>query len=379
MLFRLQSREDLTMRALRKAIAILAFFCLCSAAGQVPAAAQGWANGCLNRRAITIDHTKVPNTDQANFPVLISGTYAYLATTANGDDILFASDANGVNPLPFEQESYNASTGAIVYWVKLSTMSHTVDTVFYLFYGNSSISANQSNPTALWDNSYKGVWHLPNGASLTANDSTSNGNNGTITGATATNGAVDGAASLSGSGQYIDVGNLPSLQITGNALTIETWIKPSEANPSQWERIVVKETSGNQDPYSTFILLRYAGTNLVNFGRSTGGAGTAIGITSASSLTMGAWTHLVGTYDGSQLKIYFNGNLDGQVSATGNIVATNQNVVIGADTAGGGENFNGSIDEVRISNSARSADWIATEYKNQSSPSTFYSVGSAAP
>src|SRR6267142_3045725 len=93
---------------------------------------------------------------------------------------------------------------------------------------------------------------------------------------------------------------------------------------------------------------------------------------------MGAWTHVVGTYDGSQLKIYFNGNLDGQVSATGNIVATNQNVVIGADTAGGGENFNGSIDEVRISNSARSADWIATEYKNQSSPSTFYSVGSAA-
>src|SRR6266513_320286 len=135
MLFRLQSREDLTMRALRKAIAILAFFCLCSAAGQVPAAAQGWANCCLNRRAITIDHTKVPNTDQASFPVLISGIYSYVATIANGGnvmnangyDILFASDANGVNPLPFEQESYNPSTGAIVDWVKLSTMSHTVD------------------------------------------------------------------------------------------------------------------------------------------------------------------------------------------------------------------------------------------------------------
>jgi hypothetical protein len=29
--------------------------------------------------------------------------------------------------------------------------------------------------------------------------------------------------------------------------------------------------------------------------------------------------------------------------------------------------------EVRISNIARSADWIAAEYNNQSSPSTFYS------
>jgi hypothetical protein len=37
--------------------------------------------------------------------------------------------------------------------------------------------------------------------------------------------------------------------------------------------------------------------------------------------------------------------------------------------------FNGALDEVRISNSARSGGWIAAEYNNQSSPSTFYSVG----
>lgn len=38
------------------------------------------------------------------------------------------------------------------------------------------------------------------------------------------------------------------------------------------------------------------------------------------------------------------------------------------------EYFSGSIDEVRVSNIARSADWIATEYNNQSSPSTFYTI-----
>ena len=76
------------MRAVRKPTLVLAFFCLCSLAGQIPAAAQGWANGCLNRRPITIDHTKVPNTDQANFAVLISGTHSYLATTANGGNVM---------------------------------------------------------------------------------------------------------------------------------------------------------------------------------------------------------------------------------------------------------------------------------------------------
>src|SRR5947209_8066968 len=35
-------------------------------------------SGYTYRRSITIDHTRVPNTDQSNFPVLISGTYSYL-------------------------------------------------------------------------------------------------------------------------------------------------------------------------------------------------------------------------------------------------------------------------------------------------------------
>lgn len=132
-----------------KPIFILAGFGLLLLTGAIPAAAQYWPDGCLYRRAITIDHTKVPNTDQANFPVLISATYSYLATTANGGnvtntngyDILFTSDADGLNPIPFERETYNPSTGAINYWVQVPTVSHTTDTVIYMFYGNSSISS----------------------------------------------------------------------------------------------------------------------------------------------------------------------------------------------------------------------------------------------
>src|SRR5687768_9845668 len=62
-----------------------------------------WANGYSYRRTITIDRTKVPNTDQTNFPMLITGTFSYLATAANGGnvqnssgfDIIFTSDAAG--------------------------------------------------------------------------------------------------------------------------------------------------------------------------------------------------------------------------------------------------------------------------------------------
>jgi len=136
-----------------------------------PAAAQSWSNGYVFRRAITIDHTKVPNTDQSNFPVLISGTYSYLATAPNGGDvtslsgydIIFTSDAAGTTVLPDERESYNYFTGAVLFWVKAPTLSHTTDTVIYMFYGNGSITTDQSNKMGVWDANYKGVWHLANG------------------------------------------------------------------------------------------------------------------------------------------------------------------------------------------------------------------------
>jgi hypothetical protein len=38
--------------------------------------------------------------------------------------------------------------------------------------------------------------------------------------------------------------------------------------------------------------------------------------------------------------------------------------------------FNGDVDELRISSTNRSTNWIAAEYNNQSSPGTFITMGS---
>jgi biopolymer transport protein ExbB len=37
-----------------------------------------------------------------------------------------------------------------------------------------------------------------------------------------------------------------------------------------------------------------------------------------------------------------------------------------------------TLDEARISNTTRSAGWIATEYNNQNSPATFYTVSTVS-
>jgi hypothetical protein len=56
----------------------------------------------------------------------------------------------------------------VVYHVKIPTVSHTSDTVFYVCYGNASITTDQSTPTSVWDSDFLSVFHLPNGGSLTA-------------------------------------------------------------------------------------------------------------------------------------------------------------------------------------------------------------------
>ena len=72
-------------------ILLVAFSLFCLIAYCTPADAQGWSNGYSYRRAITISHTKVPTTDQTDFPVLVSGTFSYLATTANGGNVTNSS------------------------------------------------------------------------------------------------------------------------------------------------------------------------------------------------------------------------------------------------------------------------------------------------
>ena len=183
-----------------------------------PSVLFSWPNGYGYRRAITIAHTQVPNTDQLNFPVLISGTYAYLANTANGGcvtnangyDIVFTSDASGNTPLPYERESYSASSGTVDLWVQVPVVSHTSDTVIYMFYGNSSVTSDQTNHSGTWDSNFKAVWHLANGTTLSGADSSANGVNGINSGMAATAGLIDGAAAGDGgAGHQINTGTNP--------------------------------------------------------------------------------------------------------------------------------------------------------------------------
>jgi len=327
-------------------------------------------------RAITIDHTKVPNTDQTNFPVLFSGAYSYLATTANGGqvtnangyDIIFTSDAAGASPLAYERESYNAVNGAVMYWVTIPTVSHTTDTTFYMFYGNSSVTTDQSNTTAVWNSNYVGVWHLGAGNNLSVADSTSNGftliNNNSVS---ATAGEIGGAASFNGSNNYL---SNSSLSISaGSSITISYWNYVASNNVQNASTFTI---GASDNPNRIQAHDPFSDSNLYwDYGSWSGGGR----VTTSYSSYLGSWTYTVLEYDSSSNthSVYLNGSLAAS-SVNSNVpTATQTGIDIGAWPTGLYEH--GNIDDFRVSTAARSADWTATEYNNQSNPSTFSSVG----
>ena len=341
-------------------------------------------SGYKYQHTIIIDHTKVPNTDQANFPFLFSTTDSTFAATANGGhvtnssgyDIVFSTDPNGVSKLDHELEKYDPSTGQVIAWVRIPTLSHTTDTVLYVLYGNSSITTSQQNPTGVWDSNYVGVWHVANGSQLSLADSTIHGNNATNNGATAITGQIDGGMQTNGA-TYATIGTPTSLAnlALGNA-TFSAWVK----NVSGTSGIIMGKDDSNGNKGWALSL---TGNNTVHFVVVYGGGN--LRVNSSTQVGNGTWTYVTVALAGNptsngQATIYVNGASSGSGSGgSGQTVDdTSQPAYLGEATFGDGtsSSLNGAVDEFRISKTIRSADWIAAEYNNQSSPSTFYVLGS---
>ncbi len=350
------------------------------------------SSGYSYQRAIVIDHTKIPNTDQTDFPFLFSATDPVFKATGSGGhvsnssgyDIIFSTDPGGVTKLDHELEQYNPATGQVTAWVRIPTLSHTTDTVLYVFYGNASITTSQQNPTGVWDSNNSAVYHLANVGTGVATDSTANNNNGTLTSVSAAPGEIYGGASLNGASSYLQIpsADFPSYPTSGSTTTgfsasFGIWFQTASAgvilgqtdgtepggNPSRWQPALYVDTAG---------LLR---ASLFSHG------GVADQIVTATAYNDNNWHFAVDTYTNGTEELYVDGQLTGsqQVAEAGYNSAYAYFVGTGETANWPAANgswlyLNGALDEVTVSTIARSADWVQSEYSNQSSPSTFYAL-----
>jgi hypothetical protein len=358
------------------------------------------------RRPITIANNMTPASCSSNlssFPIVVSYTDATLRTVANGGhvqnsngyDIIFRAEDSAVctdsgNPSPctldHEVERYNASTGEIIAWVRIPTLAYNAATTIYMYYGNAAIGSPTQNPTGVWGTDYKGVWHLKESGNGTAGeykDSTSNANNGqggpgaypTQT----TSGKIGNGENYNGA-VYISVPNTASLQPT-TAITLSGWINLRTFGAGfEVDPILRKGDANNPgNDYQLFIAdPSSTGNRRIGFALDTDDSD----VFGSSVLSANTWYYIVGTWSsGNQKVVYFNGVQNGTEAFPGPIVPDTRALYLGGRT-GGVDLIDGLLDEARISNVARDACWIATEYNNQNVPATYVTVGaegSAAP
>ena len=331
-------------------------------------------SGFEYRKKLTVDNTEVGGTTTlTNFPILLSINDSDLATEANsgfvsssnGFDIAFTS-SDGTTQLDHELIDYTATTGELLAWVRFPSLSAISDTDFFIYFGNSSITTDQSS-NGTWSSNFTGVYHLDSDYT----DATSNSNNCTNNGTTfSTTAQIASSSDFNANTDNINCGTNASLQPT-NAVTVSAWVRSKDTNEDQWS--AVGGISSNTSWANGYGLFFNSNTTIQFYvGNYTANVATG-------TIDPDVWNYVVGTYDRfaggtDEVKIYVNG---GAPIGTDNY-STAINYAGGSFTIGGlggwtTDWLNGYIDEFRVANTSRSADWITTEYNNQSDPAAFFS------
>ncbi len=325
---------------------------------------------------ITIDQSMVagPLTD---FPVMINITDSDLKSKAqsDGDDIAFSIDGKAVDfEIEYYDPEYSVSEAHLVAWVKVPYLSSSSDTIITMHYGNPD--ARPMSSTAVWDG-YETVHHLNHDPTGVTYDSTANNHDGTSYGSMTsddlTTGLVDGAVDFDGSDDVISIGQIET--DSWNSFTQSIWVYRDTATDC---RVFSKSytTSANQHILSTRI-----DTNNVLTVRlwtdGTGGSGASY--STGATVSLNQWHHIVWSWDAStgNVIVYVDGNLAYSTTHDGDtIYNADEMFTIGNVYVEAARNTNGTLDEVRLTQSVLTEDWIDTEYNNHLNPSSYISVGS---
>lgn len=206
------------------------------------------------------------------------------------------------------------------------------------------------NNTPGWTNDLVAYWPFENDLG----DKSGNGNNGTNYGAVFATGKINQGLSFDGTDDYVEILHSSSVDISGDKITLEAWIK-AYALPADGERWVILNKN---HAYA----LQVADSGKV---RVWLGPLTTFVQTDNPEISTGVWYHLVGVYDGSSVKIYVNGILKKEVIKSGDQASSDNNITVGAKPPEG--YFNGIIDEVKIYDRALDVSEISVHYNDVSS------------
>jgi hypothetical protein len=347
-----------------------------------------WYNSSWTKRVkVTVDKDKVPS-DLTDYPVYVNlaNLPSAFHTNVNQTDArdIRVTTSDGITEIPREVVFYDNGTDTGELHFKGNLLSST-NTDFYIYYGNSSATEPASSSTYgsenVW-NDYKMVVHFDEDPT-TSNilDSTAGGHDGVpeasdlsrVTG-------IVGRATRHNK-KIIDFGSHSDNELTNEDFTISIWAKKSESS-SGWSNVayIAKWNTGASTSTCEWIIGATVGggDNRPNINVAIGS--TQYVASSPDGFSLDTWYLITAKRTGGTLSLFVNGVEKG----TNTTLSTSSiNTVSGRKVKTASIDFSttlnlkGDIDEFRlVKGSALSDNWITTEYNNQSSPNTFYAVGS---
>jgi hypothetical protein len=201
------------------------------------------------------------------------------------------------------------------------------------------------------DANTKLLYHFNEGSGTIVEDSSGNGNLGTLNNVEWSEGSIYGhSAHFNGLNSVVSVIKTPSVDIT-DEITLEAWIK----RDSYEDGMVISKNG----PY--FISVRdnkveggiYSNDGNCPTSCTTPGANTWLDVRGFTNLDLNEWYHIAMTYDTNEIKIYLNGALENSEPKTGQMPQVSQGIHLGWGEPGQNQYFNGTIDEVRLSDVVR--------------------------
>lgn len=311
--------------------------------------------------------------DVTGFPVLIrlrNSDFNFNEADSAGADIRFTNAAG--TPLAYEIEKWDTARSSADIWVNVDTVKGNNSKQYIRMFWKNEDAGSSANSEMVFDtsNAFSGVWHLKEistGVPDEFKDATAFRHHGrggykrddfrpvrkeTVIGF---------GQGFDGINDHIEVvppDSDASLAPPEN-MTISAWVMPKEIQATN--SILHAYASS----YSMVIVLYKL------YGQWTNDDSLKYLVSNESTIAAGKWHHIAIQKEDNELRLFINSNRVHTTSATsvsGKVRGVKQDMYIGASDGNGDmvtDAFNGKIDEVRISRTARSAAWIKLSYENQ--------------
>ncbi len=361
-----------------KRVIVLAWVCAWSMLGFAEALN---VSGFTRKMNITFSGCANESVPLTNFPALVEFPVGFDYSgfmSANGDDLRFADVAG--NELSYEIDTWDTSGRSLV-WVRVPEL--VKDTVITVYWGKPLPAPVYEDDANVWSSGYLAVYHFSAGREM--KDSSRYGNDLTTkVGVTQGAGGLLGAAPqfatapTGAKGHYYSAPHSDSLGAASKELTLEGWTFDTNAtSQNDWHRtMVTKRKDANTAVEYGFGLFKLGSTTAsANLKWNHNSGSTRTGFAEGSAVNQ--WVHIASTFNAEaaepRASLYVNGALlkTGNNAATTIPQTTMSPLYIGVLDPAAAGCWVGQLDEIRISNVARSAEWMAATAQTAKSPAAF--------